>query len=106
MENRAPEDPLLKSARREALVVLLTWLCAGAYTVTYCYRYGYYRSADDLRFVLGFPDWVFWGIVIPWSACFVVSYWFSYVFMTDEHLGEERDEADEEWLSSGEAPDA
>ena len=86
------EDPVLSSARREALAVLITWLAALTYTITYCYRYGYGRSVDDLKFVWGFPDWVFWGIVAPWSVCFVVAYWFSYAFMTDEDLGTDPEE--------------
>jgi hypothetical protein len=44
---------------------------------------------------IAFPDWVFWGIVVPWGACFVVSWWFSYVFVKDADLGKELDEADE-----------
>jgi len=37
------------------------WLVAMTYTVGYCGLYGYQRSAEDLRYVLGFPDWVFWA---------------------------------------------
>lgn len=87
-----PVDPVFASARREALVVLVTWICALAYTVGYCDLYGYDRSADDLAFVWGFPDWVFWGILAPWGVCLLVSYWFSYRFMTDEDLGAEVEE--------------
>ena len=89
------EDPVLHSSRREAIVVLISWLCAFAYTVTYCYRYGYNRPAEDLQFVLGFPDWIFWGIVTPWAVCFVIAWWFSYVFVTDADLGQELDETDD-----------
>ncbi len=35
------DDPVLRSARREAVVVFLTWLAAMSYTVTYCYLNGY-----------------------------------------------------------------
>jgi hypothetical protein len=83
------EDPVLRSARREAAATLIAWACALSYTVIYCSLYGYGRSLDDLHFVLGFPDWVFWGIVAPWGVCMVLCYWFSYVFMTDEDLGGE-----------------
>lgn len=89
------EDPVLRSARKEALVVLVIWLCALTYTVGYCYLHGYGRSLDDLKFVLGFPDWVFWGIVTPWGVCFFISWWFSYVFMSDGDLGEELEESDD-----------
>jgi Protein of unknown function (DUF997) len=82
-------DPVLKSARREALIVFATWIVAMAYTVAYCARYGYGRNVDDLKYVLGFPDWVFWGIVIPWGVCVVISWFFASVLMTDEDLGED-----------------
>jgi hypothetical protein len=35
------EDPVLRSTRREALIVFVTWIIAMAYTVGYCARYGY-----------------------------------------------------------------
>lgn len=94
------DDPVLRSARREALVVLVIWASALAYTVTYCHIYGYGRPEEDLKFVrlfwgIAFPDWVFWGIVAPWGVCFLVSWWFSYAFVKDADLGRERDETDE-----------
>jgi hypothetical protein len=87
------DDPVLHSARREAIVVFITWVCAFAWTVTVCYLRGYNRKLEDVSFVLGFPDWVFWGIIVPWAACFALSYWFSYFFMTDADLGTDPDEA-------------
>ena len=90
------DDPVLRSARREALVVFAAWLGAMTYTVTYCYLNGYDRSTESLTFVLGFPDWVFWGIVVPWSVCVVFSFWFGATFMKDEDLGEELPEQDDE----------
>lgn len=83
------EDPLLRSARREALVVLGVWLAACVYTIGYCYAFGYERDLETLSFVLGFPDWVFWGIVTPWSLSTAVSIWFAMAFMSDEDLGPE-----------------
>lgn len=96
------EDPVLRSARREALVVFGTWLAAMTYTVTYCYLHGYGRAPESLTFVLGFPDWVFWGIVAPWSVCAAFSLYFGATFMRDEDLGEELPEQDDELgLGSG-----
>jgi len=83
------DDPVLRSARREALVVLAVWLAALVYTVGYCYAFGYGRDPETLAFVFGVPDWVFWGIIAPWAACVVFSCWFAFVFMTDADLGEE-----------------
>ena len=83
------EDPLLHSARREALVVLGVWLAACVYTIGYGFAFGYERDLETLTFVFGFPDWVFWGIVTPWSLSTAISIWFAMVFMSDEDLGAE-----------------
>lgn len=90
---RPAADPVLASARREAIAVFVIWLAAMAYTITYCYRHGYGRRLEDLTYVLGFPDWVFWGVVAPWLVCVAVSYAFAFWFMTDQELGEDPDEA-------------
>jgi Protein of unknown function (DUF997) len=82
-------DPLLASARREAVFTATVFALALTYTVVYCGRYGYERPIEELTFVLGFPDWIFWGIVVPWLSAFVVSSAFALWFMTDEPFGED-----------------
>lgn len=84
----APEDPLFRNARREALVVTGVWLVAMTYTVGYCAWNGYGQTEPELRLVFGFPSWVFWGVVIPWVVCVVAGIWFSYFYMTDDELGQ------------------
>jgi hypothetical protein len=83
---RPAEDPAYTSSRREAVVVFVVLFAAMAYTVTYCWLNGYDRDVDDLTFVLGFPDWVFWGIVVPWAVCIAFSLYFGAVYMRDEQL--------------------
>jgi Protein of unknown function (DUF997) len=95
MPEPAP-DPVLKSARREALCVLGAWIAAMCYTIPYCYVYGYNRQLEDLKFVLGFPDWIFWGVLVPWGTCIVFSFWFGATFMRDEDLGEELPEQEDD----------
>ncbi len=90
------DDPVLRSARREAIVVGCTWLLAMGYTVGYCYLNGYDRPIESLTFVLGFPDWVFWGIVTPWAVCALFSLYFGATFIRDEDLGEELPEQEDE----------
>ena len=98
--SRPAADPLFRSARREALISLAAWLAAVAYTVTYCYRFGYDRNLESLTFVLWFPDWIFWGIVVPWLVCVAFSTWFAFGLMRDEDLdandGGASDDADDE----------
>ena len=84
------EDPVLTSARREAWLVFAIWLVACIYSISVCYRYGYGRDAATLTYVLGFPDWIFWGVVVPWSACTAACFVMAYYVITDEDLGEEQ----------------
>jgi hypothetical protein len=92
--SRRSEDPVLRSSRREAVLVFLVWLAACAYTVGYCYTFGYGREPESIRYVFGFPDWVFWGIVVPWSVCTLICYLAAYYLIADDDLGEEQAEAD------------
>ena len=60
---------------------------------------GYGREIGDLTFVhlgagIAFPDWVFWGIIVPWLACFVFGGIFAFGWMQDADLGEELEEDD------------
>jgi hypothetical protein len=93
VEQRETEAPALRSSRREAWVVLAIWIAAMTYTVGYCSRHAYGRSWEEITFVLGFPDWVFWGILAPWAACLVTSMWFACSFMTDVSLGPSDEDA-------------
>lgn len=80
------EDPLVVSSRREALVAVVATFITLAWSVGYCVRYGYGRRFADLTFVLGFPDWVFWGIVVPWGLCVVLATWMTFYFIQDAAL--------------------
>jgi hypothetical protein len=84
---RPNEDPLVTSARREAIFALLVWGAAASFSISYCALYGYDRSPESLTFILWFPDWVFWGVIVPWFACLAVSVWFAMFYMRDDALG-------------------
>jgi hypothetical protein len=90
--NQRPEDPVLTSARREALLVLAIWAAACAYSIGVCYRMGYNRDVATLTYVFGFPDWIFWGVVVPWTVCTVLCFVLSHFVIRDEDLGEEQSE--------------
>lgn len=92
--NEPREDPGLRYARREALGAGLTWLAALIYTVGYCSLFAYDRPPESLTFVFGFPDWIFWGVVLPWCVCVLLSWCFAYFFIKDERFTD--DPGDEE----------
>lgn len=85
------QEPILKTARREMLSAAVLWLVAMVWTVGYCAKYGYNLQPDQLKFVLGFPDWVFWGVVLPWGLCTLISGWFAFFYMQDADLGDTDD---------------
>jgi hypothetical protein len=87
------EDPVVRDARREAAAVAIIAVVATAYSLGYCALFGYGRTGEPITFVLGFPSWVFWGIVAPWGVCTLIAGWFSWRFMRDEDLGEGREDA-------------
>ncbi len=87
--------PILQSARREALVVAGLWLTAGTWSVSFCYLNGYCATPEKLHFTLGFPTWVFWGIVVPWVLCAGLSLLIANVLMTDADLGLEPGEEED-----------
>ena len=90
--SQSSEDPILKSARKEAVAALLLFAAALVYTVTYCALKGYHRDPETLTFILGLPDWVFWGVVVPWLACSSIAFPFALRFMKDADLGREIDD--------------
>lgn len=91
------EDPVVTSSRREAIWTLALWCVTLTYSVGYCYLNGYIenrpldKSLAGMTFYFGWPDWVFWGIVVPWLACVVVSTWFAFFFMRDGKLADDLD---------------
>ncbi len=85
------DDPVVRSSRREALVAMGVWLAALIYTVGVCVRYGYNRPVEAIRYIYGFPDWIFWGLMVPWLACTVITIWFAWFFMASDSLGADTD---------------
>jgi hypothetical protein len=92
MTDLSREDPLIRSARREAIFAISLWAAALIYSVSFCYRYGYQIPDGDPTFVLGVPHWAFWGIFVPWTLCTIVSVAFALFWMRDDPLGEEAED--------------
>lgn len=83
------EDPVLVSARREALIIGGVWIASMLHSVLYCYFHGYQRDLKDLKLIWGIPEWAFWGVVVPWVGCVLFSLLFGAFFMRDDALGDE-----------------
>jgi len=47
------------------------------------------RSLEDFHspLGLGIPDWVFYGVAMPWAFCIIVSIWWCLFFFQEDDLG-------------------
>jgi len=107
------EDVVYRNAKREAWVITGMFTVCLVYTCTYCYLFGYTsheglpgstgqaigemvgpleqfnRDPKTLTtpFGLGIPDWILYGIVIPWLACIAASFWFCIFYFAEDDLG-------------------
>ena len=88
-----PINPLLQNARREALVVLLIWLVTLVWTVGGSYALGYGQPPEQIRVIMGVPEWIAFGVLAPWMFSTAATIWFGFFFMKDDDLGVEKEEA-------------
>ncbi|UCF36474.1 MAG: hypothetical protein JSU96_16885 [Acidobacteriota bacterium] len=113
MSKQPRDDPLYLNAWREAKLILSIWFTCLIYTVGVCYLYGYLshepdpaatgpsvgvlagpldafnRAPESLQvpFGIGMPDWVFYGVGLPWLICIIVTWWFCLFYFVEDDLG-------------------
>lgn len=58
------EDPRYAQANREAVWAIGYWLAFTAVVTGLAWWLGYEKPADELGFVLGFPTWFFWSVLV------------------------------------------
>ncbi len=104
MKPAIEDDPVFIQSRREAVTTLIVWGIFTAYSLTYCYLTGYDRDPATIETYFGVPDWVFFGVFLPWGLANGVAWWFSFRLMTDDDLGVDVDES--QAVVGGETPDA
>jgi hypothetical protein len=93
---RAPrEQQLLRHAKREGLLLMAVWALALAWSVGYSRFFGYSDKVEDVGLIFGVPEWVIWGIAVPWLVCFLFTVWFCFFFMADDDLGKDPEETSE-----------
>lgn len=115
-------DPLFLHSLREARFILGLWACCFVYTVVYCYAGGYLshepssdawpiaigevvgpldsfqRDPDFLTYPLGLgiPDWVFYGVVVPWGVCIVLTFWYAFFLYAEDDLSSPEERLEDE----------
>ena len=55
---------------------MLAWLGCALWVIGYCWVNAYDLAPEQVTTVLGFPDWVFWGVVTPWMVANAFTFWF------------------------------
>lgn len=101
---------LYRHALQEAWVALVVWFIALTWVVGYSYLKGYQhteeswavryglaevRSAEELKTILGFPEWAFYGVAVPWLCCTLFTIVYCGWIMHDDDLGAEQEEPHE-----------
>ncbi|MCA9428238.1 MAG: DUF997 family protein [Candidatus Omnitrophica bacterium] len=95
-------DPTFRNARREALVILVIYTVSLLYTILFCHFFAYNREPETIRLYLGIPDWVVWGVMLPWAVNVGVTFWFCFIYMADDNLDIPPDEPEIESELRGE----
>lgn len=71
--------------------MLIAWVVFATWTITYVGRNGSLEPGESPRLVLGMPDWVVYGVGIPWILGIAVTVWFATFFMKDTNLDPEHE---------------
>ena len=88
-EHSSAETSSLRQGRRELWLILLAWLGCALWVIGYCSTNGYDLAPEEVSTVLGFPDWVFWGVVTPWMIANAFTFWFCLRFLKNDEDEEE-----------------
>lgn len=90
-------DPVFVNSLRETVVIISLFLLFLLWTVAVSFYLGAeqtFLSQDGkpLSLVWGMPNWVFYGIFLPWMIVNLIGIWFCFGFMKNDDLGEANDE--------------
>lgn len=73
----------VKEAKFAAAVLVIVFIYCTAVVV----NMGYLAPAErplEPEMVWGIPEWVFWGVFLPWSVMVGVIWWFALFFLKDD----------------------
>jgi hypothetical protein len=79
-------EPSYRRTLKEAMVALLLWLGAGIWVISVSYWLGYKRPVHS---VAGIPNWVVWGVLLPWVTLFILHTWYSLWFLRADDRGDD-----------------
>jgi uncharacterized membrane protein YhdT len=86
------EDPRYRVSNREALIAASFFVVYIVATIGTAWLIGGDKGIEEIGFVFGFPDWLFWSTFVLGGVFCVVPYFLIKRFFTDMPL-----DADSEW---------
>ena len=78
---RLPMEHSYRSSRREAIVAGIITVVTCIWVVGTCAALSYGQPVHSIG---GIPNWVVWGIFVPWVACLVTNIWYSLIYIRDD----------------------
>ena len=67
------------------------------WVIGYCSLNAYDLAPEEVATLLGFPDWVFWGVVTPWMVANGFTFWFCLRALKND---EDEDSEDDDFARS------
>lgn len=95
-----PLDPVFVNTRREAGIILVTWVVFLIWVIGYCSQNAYKPIEGELSITMGIPTWLFWGVFLPWLIAAAFTIWFGLFYMADDPLDDE-DQAENAEVNHG-----
>ncbi len=91
MSHQNPKtDPVYQNSKRETQWILFIWALFAIWVVGISGWLGYKTDPEaPVKVVMGFPNWVFWGIAVPWLGANIAICTFAIKFMKDDPLGDD-----------------
>ncbi|MEC5127429.1 DUF997 family protein [Verrucomicrobiales bacterium BCK34] len=75
-----------RQSRKELYFMVASWVVFAGWTISYVGLKGGAKEGEALRLVWGMPEWVVYGILIPWIFGLGLTVWFALRFMKDTDL--------------------
>ncbi len=88
MKSNPQLNSVYLNSLRETYLILATWVIFAAWVIGYSMSYGYNNSPETFSTVGGIPEWIFWGIGLPWVLAVVVTIGFAVFIVKDDPLDE------------------
>ena len=73
----------ITQARREFVYILIAWTAFMAWVIGYAKWNAYPADPSAIRLVFGLPEWVLWGIAVPWITATTFTVWFALRVLQD-----------------------